>query len=87
MLCAQTLTFVRDRMLQLGVRDFDPAGRFALDRWLEEHPELQQLYAAKEALHSLYCIRGTDGASRAFTALTDHLARPRCPNCRPAAAP
>jgi len=62
------------RLLLRSRFHLDVASRFALDRWLEGHPELQQLYAAKEALHSLYRIRGTDRASRAFTAMTDSLA-------------
>jgi transposase len=52
----------------------DHASRWALDRWLDGFPELRQLYAAKEAMHSLYRIRGRDRARLALTALTDSLA-------------
>ena len=52
----------------------DHASRWALDRWLDGFPELRQLYAAKEAMHSLYRIRGCDRARLALTALTDSLA-------------
>ena len=52
----------------------DHASRWALDRWLDGQPELRQLYAAKEAMHSLYRIRGRARAKRALTALTDSLA-------------
>jgi len=50
------------------------AERFALDQWLAGHPELRALYDAKEAMHSLYRIRGRDRAADALTVLTDRLA-------------
>lgn len=50
------------------------AERFALDQWLIGHPELRALYDAKEAMHSLYRIRGRHRAKDALTALTDRLA-------------
>ena len=50
------------------------AERYALDQWLTGHPELRALYDAKEAMHSLYRIRGRDRASQALTVLTDRLA-------------
>ena len=50
------------------------AERFALDQWLAGHPELRALYDAKEAMHSLYRIRGRDRAAHAMTVLTDRLA-------------
>jgi transposase len=52
----------------------DVGERFALDRWLSGHPELRELYEAKEAMHSLYRIRGRHRAEPALTALTDRLA-------------
>jgi transposase len=52
----------------------ESAERFALDQWLIGHPELQALYGAKEAMHSLYRIRGRHRAKDALTALTDRLA-------------
>jgi transposase len=50
------------------------AERLALDRWLAGHPELRALYDAKEAMHSLYRIRGRHRAKAALTLLTDRLA-------------
>jgi transposase len=50
------------------------AERFALDQWLSGHPELRELYDAKEAMHSLYRIRGRHRAKTALTRLTDRLA-------------
>lgn len=62
------------RLLLRSRFTLDHASRWAVDRWLQDHPELRELYAAKEALHSLYRIRGLDRAALAFTALTDRLA-------------
>jgi len=62
------------RLLLRSRFTLDPTSRWALDRWLDGHPELRQLYAAKEAMHSLYRIRGRDRAKLALTALTDSLA-------------
>jgi transposase len=55
------------------------AERLALDQWLVAHPELRELYEAKEAMHSLYRIRGYDRAKLALTALTDRLAQSSLP--------
>ena len=48
--------------------------RDALDRWLKEHPELQEIYTAKEALYSFYSIKGSKRAAVALTKFTDWLA-------------
>ena len=49
--------------------------RDALDRWLVGHPELREIYYAKEALASFYRIKGSKRAARALTRMTDALAR------------
>jgi transposase len=43
------------------------------------HPELRQLYDTKEAMHSLYRIRGHHRAKTALTALTDRFATSTLP--------
>jgi transposase len=48
--------------------------RDALDRWLREHPELREIYAAKEALYAFYRTKGRERAARTLTRLTDLLA-------------
>jgi transposase len=48
--------------------------RQALDRWLEQHKDLNEIYRAKEALYNFYRIRGLNRARRALTKLTDALA-------------
>jgi transposase len=52
----------------------DHVGRWAVDRWLDLHPDLRALYDAKETMHSIYRIRGRDRAAAALTAFTDRLA-------------
>jgi transposase len=49
--------------------------RDALDRWLCEHPELKEIYTAKEALYSFYRIKGSRRAAVALTKFTDWLAQ------------
>jgi transposase len=48
--------------------------RLALDRWLAEHPELNELYWWKERIHSFYRIRGYKQAGRILTKITDQMA-------------
>jgi transposase len=48
--------------------------RDALDLWLQDKPELREIYAAKEALHSFYRIKGVHRAARILTRLTDAIA-------------
>ena len=61
--------------------NLDPARRFALDRWLGDHPELSssmpQGGAARRLSHG-----GADRGSRVFTALTDSLATASVPELR-----
>ncbi len=56
--------------------------RWALDRWLDQHPELRELYACKEALHALYRVRGHKRAATALTRLTDAMALSKLPEVR-----
>jgi transposase len=51
-----------DFWTKLVVRDF-----------LADHPELRELYEAKEALHAFYRTRGFERAQRAFHNLLEHL--------------
>ncbi len=45
--------------------------RLTLERYLENYPELKELYLAKEAIHRLYRTKGYDKAALALTALCD----------------
>lgn len=70
------------RLLLKNYRDLSPRMQWALRQWLPDHPELHELYQAKEALHSFYRIRGYQRARKAFTRLTDFLARSKLPEIR-----
>jgi transposase len=56
--------------------------RDALDRWLLEHPELRDIYTAKEALSNFYRIKGVSRAAEALTRLTDWLAHSKIKELR-----
>ncbi|MCB0419682.1 MAG: ISL3 family transposase [Bdellovibrionales bacterium] len=49
--------------------------RKTLWEYLDRYPELKEVYAFKESLHSLYRIRGYNKASKALTKLTDRMAK------------
>jgi len=67
------------RLLLRNFRDLDPDRRFALRWWLHRHPELEEVYWAKEALHSLYRIRGPNRAAQALEVMLAKLARSSLP--------
>jgi transposase len=48
--------------------------RDAIDRWLHDHPELKELYWAREMMFTFYRTKGLTRAADALTRLTDHLA-------------
>ena len=53
--------------------------RLDLHRWLDQHPELRELYFAKEALHRFYRTRGIDRASHALRNLAAQWAASAIP--------
>ena len=55
------------------------AERSELHRWLEQDPQLGELYSWKERLHGFYRIRGYHRAERALTAMTDAMAISKLP--------
>jgi len=44
-------------------------------RWLEDHPELKEIYSWKERLHLFYRIKGSNRAALVLTAMTDEMAK------------
>lgn len=56
--------------------------RRAIEDWLAPHPELKEIYEAKERLHIFYRTRGYRKASGALTAFTDSLARTHVPELK-----
>ena len=70
------------RLLLRNGRDLEFFERGAVFKWLEPHPELREIYHAKEGLHGLYRIKGYDRASRAYTAFTDRLGQSQVPEIK-----
>jgi transposase len=61
------------KLLLKSAKKLDFFRRAALQKWLQAHPELREIYHAKEALHGFYRIKGAARAARALTAITDRL--------------
>ena len=64
---------VRRLLLRSGKR-LEYFQRRALLQWLDQHPELKEIYLWKERMHGFYRIRGYNRAARALTAMTDAMA-------------
>lgn len=56
--------------------------RKVLWKWLDQYPELKEVYFYKEALHQLYRTKGYNKASQALTKLTDEMAYSRLPEIK-----
>lgn len=67
------------RLLLCNYRNLDPDKRFALRWWLHRHPELEEVYWAKEALHGFYRIRGPHRAARALDTMLHRMAASALP--------
>lgn len=64
---------IRKLLLKSAIRlDFDT--RRVIEKWLKEHPKLEAIYYAKEALHKLYRCKGRKRAWRSLRNLLDALA-------------
>lgn len=70
------------RLLLMNRRRLEYFKRLALDRWLEENPELYELYWWKERMHSFYRIRKTGHAERILTRMTDQMAASKLPEIK-----
>ena len=62
------------KLLLCSGKNIDYFKRAAIEKWLEDKPELRELYFYKEALHKLYRTKGHSKARRALTKLTDKMA-------------
>jgi transposase len=67
------------RMLLRSGFTLSVSERFVLRAWLDQHPELREVYDCKEAIHGFYRIRGQQRAALAFTAMTDRMASSQLP--------
>ena len=64
---------IRKLLLKSSVRlDYDT--RKMIEKWLKEHPDLESIYYAKEALLKLYRCKGRKKAKRSLCLLLDALA-------------
>jgi len=70
------------RLLLTSSHRLDFFQRAAIFQWLGHHPDLREIYQAKEALHGLYRCRGVARAARSLTALTDRLGQSRVAELR-----
>ena len=61
------------RLLLKNRKDLDYDVRSQIDFYLKKHPELDELYRAKEALHQLYRCKGVKRAYLAFLKLSEAL--------------
>lgn len=62
------------KLLLMNSRRLDYWTCSELHKWLEDHPKLQQLYLAKEALHKMYRCKGMRRAKKVLRKLLDVLA-------------
>lgn len=70
------------RLLLRNGYKLDYFTRRAIDDWLTPHPELKEIYLAKERLHCFYRTRGYRKASDALTQFTDGLAKTQIPELK-----
>jgi transposase len=69
---------IRKLLLRNGYQ-LDHFQRFAISKWLEEYPELREIYLTKEWLHRFYRITSSKNAARVLTKITDALALSKIP--------
>lgn len=70
------------RLLLTNRKRLEYFKRLALDRWLDENPDLFELYWWKERMHSFYRIRKTGHAERILTRMTDQMAASKLPEIK-----
>lgn len=67
---------VRKLLLKNG-RKLEFTKKLILIKWLNQHPELKELWEFKEALHRLYRCKGRERAKRSLKNLIDKMAKSR----------
>ena len=72
---------VRKLLLRTG-KNLEYFERKALHLWLDNYPNLKEIYQSKEALYSIYRIKRTKDAGKALTRLTDRLASTEVPELK-----
>ena len=76
------LAILQSRSRDANPSTLTPEWRWNLRCWLADKPVLRELCAAREALFSLYQVRGHRRASKALTRLTDTLALSSVPELK-----
>lgn len=74
--------FLIGRLLLRNGSKLDYFTRKTIALWLEQHPELREIYQTKERLHGFYRIRGTNRGAYALTQITDDLSRTTVPELK-----
>ncbi len=75
------------RLLLRNSFTLDHGRRFLLNRWLQRHPELNEVYRTKEALHSLYRVKVMTVPRESSPALRSRWRAPSCLRFKPYEAP
>ena len=70
------------RLLLKNGKHLDYFKRKAVYAWLDEHPELRELYHWKEAMHGFYRVKGYYRASKVLTRMTDQMALSNLPEIK-----
>lgn len=68
-------THLIGRLLLRSSHKLDYFTKKTIWRWLDEHPDLKEVYTYKEALYRFYRIKGFRTAHEALTSLTDQMAK------------
>lgn len=75
-------THLIGRLLLRNGYKLDYFRRKTIQLWLEQHPELKEIYDYKESLHRFYRIKGYRKAHEAFTNMTDQMAHSKVPEIK-----
>lgn len=67
------------KLLLRNRKNLNYAERLAMDRWLDFHPVLKEIYLWKENLYSLYRCRGIKWATRKLQKMLDMMAKSLLP--------
>jgi transposase len=62
------------RLLLMSAKNLDYSSKLTLFRFLQNYPELKEVYDWKERVHGFYRIKGYNRACIAFTHMTDAMA-------------
>ena len=62
--------------------DLKPYQRRALNQWLDQNPQVREVYHYKEAMHRFYRCKGTNFAHKVLTKITDQMSLSKIPELR-----